>query len=140
MDGARPLLAVGWATVELDRAGQELAHLLLPSTSFRPGRPSEHLGAHCRIGEVAPAFVGELAAIVVLLEASTEGRLAATLARHGEGWCATWEAGADETAETASEGRLSVARSGPLGPERLHLGGQVSGPHRLALEAATIEP
>ncbi|MEO6207565.1 MAG: hypothetical protein ABIP77_06390 [Candidatus Limnocylindrales bacterium] len=148
MVGAKPLLAVGWATVELDRAEQELAYVLLPGTSFQPGPSSEHLGARCRLGWVAPAFVGELAAIVVLLEASTEGRLAATLARHGEGWCATWEAtwknpweaGADETAEAASRGRLSDSRSGPLGLERLHLGGRVSRPHRLAVEAATIEP
>lgn len=144
MSTASPILAVGWATVELDRAAQELASVLLPGTSFQPGPPSEHLGARCRLGWVAPAFVQELAAIVVLLEASTEGRLAATLARHGEGWCATWEADtaetADETVATGSEGRLSVVASGPLGPERLRLGAPVSGPHRLIVEAATIAP
>lgn len=159
MVAARPILAVGWATVELDRAALELASVLLPGTFFQPGPPSEHLGARCRLGWVAPAFVQELAAIVVLLEASTEGRLAATLARHGEGWCATWASGVAETAETAesaesaqsaesaesaqsaetgSEGRLSVVRSGPLGTERLLLGDPVSGPHRLVVEAATI--
>ena len=140
MVAARPILAVGWATVELDRAALELASVLLPGTSFQRGPPSEHLGARCRLGRVAPAFVQELAAIVVLLEASTEGRLAATLARHGEGWCATWEAGADETAGAGSNGRLSIVRRGPLGPERLLLGDPVSGPHRLVVEAATIEP
>lgn len=133
---ARRILAVGWATVELDRAGLELASVLLPGTSFQPGPPSEHLGARCRLGWVAPAFVEELAVIVVLLEASTEGRLAATLARRGEGWCATWEAGAGETAGAG----LSVVRSGPLGPERLRLGDPVIGSHRLVVEAATIEP
>ena len=142
MVAARPILAVGWATVELDRAGQELASVLLPGTSFQPGPPSEHLGARCRVGWVAPAFVEELAAIVVLLEASTEGRLAATLARHGEGWCATWASGAAESAESAESapgGRLSVVKSGPLGPEWLLMGGPVSGSHRLVVEAATIE-
>ena len=138
MVAARPILAVGWATVELDRAGLELASVLIPGTSFQPGPPSEHLGARCRLGWVAPAFVGDLAAIVVLLEASTEGRLAATLARHGEGWCATWESGAVAD-EPGSEGRLSVVKSGPLGPERLLMGGPVSGSHRLVVEAATIE-
>lgn len=139
MSTARRILAVGWATVELDRAGLELASVLLPDTSFQPGPPSEHLGARCRLGWVAPAFVGDLAAIVVLLEASTEGRLAATLARHGEGWCATWEPGAVVDA-SGSGGRLSVVRSGPLGPERLFLGDPVRRSHRLVVEAATIEP
>ena len=133
---ARPILAVGWATVELDRAAHELASVLLPGTSFRPGPPSEHLGARCRLGWVAPAFVYELAAIVVLLEASTEGRLAATLARHGEGWCATWASA--ESEESASGGPLSVVKSGSLGPERLLLGDPASGPHRLVVETATI--
>jgi len=131
-------VAVGWATVELDRAGLELASVLLPGTSFQPGPPSEHLGARCRLGWVAHAFVEELAAIVVLLEASTEGRLAATLARHGEGWCATWASGA--VVDASASGGLSIIRSGPLGPERLLLGDPVSGPHRLVVEAATIEP
>ena len=139
---SRPILAVGWATVELDRAALELVSVLLPGTSFRPGPPSEHLGARCRLGWVAPAFVYELAAIVVLLEASTEGRLAATLARHGEGWCATWTsaepAESAESAESASGGRLSVVKSGPLGLERLLLGDPASGPHRLVVETATI--
>lgn len=136
---ARPILAVGWATVELDRAGLELASVLLPGTSFQPGPPSVLLGARCRLGWVAPAFVGDLAAILVLLEASTEGRLAATLARLGEGWCATWEP-AFAADESGSGGRLSVVKSGPLGPERLFLGDTVRRSHRLVVEAATIEP
>ncbi len=137
MVAARPILAVGWATVELDRAGIELASVLLPGTSFQPGRPSEHLGARCRLGWVAPAFVGDLAAIVVLLEASTEGRLAATLARHGEGWCATWQSSA--ASDESAGARLSVVKNGPIGLERLFLGDPVSGSHRLVVEAATIE-
>lgn len=135
---AGPILAVGWATVELDRAGIELASVLLPGTSFQPGPPSEHLGARCRLGWVAPAYVGDLAAILVLLEASTEGRLAASLARHGEGWCATWESGT-VVDESGSGAPLSVVKSGPFGPERLFLGDPVSGSHRLVVEAATIE-
>ena len=35
---------------------------------------------------------------------------------------------------------LTAPRDGPLGPEQLVLGGAVSGPHRLVLDAATIEP
>ena len=42
-------------------------------------------------GSLAPRY----GPAIVLLEPSTEGRLAATLARHGEGWCATWLAAVD---------------------------------------------
>ena len=130
---ARPPLAVGWATVELDRAATVLAPMLAPGTTFEPAAPSEHLGATCRVGRVDPSFVSELAGTVVLLEPSTEGRLAATLARFGEGGCATWEA------VLPRDARLSSRRDGPLGVERLILGDPVSGPHRLVLDAATIE-
>ena len=130
-------IAVGWATVELDRAATLLAPMLAPGTAFEPAPMSEHLGATCRVGRVDPAYVGELAATVVLLEPSTEGRLAATLARYGEGWCATWERGAGPKASAG--GRTSARRDGPLGPERLVLGGPLTGPHRLVLDAVTIE-
>jgi hypothetical protein len=133
---AVPPVAVGWATVELERAAAALAPMLAPGTSFEPAPRSAHLGATCRVGRVDPALADELAGIVVLLEPSTEGRLAATLARFGEGWCATWDL-ARAPREVAS---VSALRDGPLGPERLVLGGPVSGPHRLVLDAATIEP
>lgn len=127
------IVAVGWATVESDRAAREFAPLLLPGTAFTGATPSEHLGAWCRIGRVRPGAAE--ADIVILLEPFTEGRLTATLARHDEGWRATWVA-ADESAEPA----LSVERPGPLGLERIVLGGPVSGPHRLVVTAATLSP
>src|SRR6188768_48012 len=83
------VLARGWATVELDRAAVELAGSLVPGTAFEPAAECVHLGAFCRIGRLAePSDDG--ATLVVLLEPSTEGRMAVTMARHGEGWCATW--------------------------------------------------
>ena len=135
MTEQRPL-AVGWATVELDRAVRELGHLLQSGTSFRDAPPSEHLGARCRLGLAGPG-TPQRAAMIVLLEPSTEGRLAATLARHGEGWCATWEA-ADS--QVVTERPSAVVRPGPLGPERLISSGPASGPHGLQVEADTIEP
>jgi hypothetical protein len=129
-------LAVGWATVDLDRAALELAPLLVPGTTFEAAPDCEPLGAHCRIGRVAaPAADG--ASLVILLEPSTEGRLAVTLARHDEGWCATWW---PPDGAPVGEGALqtSARRPGPLGPERLVLGGPLSGPHRLLVEAVTI--
>lgn len=127
------IVAVGWATVELDRAAAEFAPLLVPGTVFADATPSEHLGAWCRIGRVRPGAAE--ADIVILLEPFTEGRLAATLARHDEGWRATWVT-TPEPADLA----LSVERPGPLGPERIVLGGPVTGPHRLVVAAATLSP
>ena len=128
------VLARGWATVELDRAAVELAGTLVPGTAFEPAAECVHLGAFCRIGRLAePTDDG--ATLVVLLEPSTEGRMAVTLARHGEGWCATWL-----DAEPDDADLRSALRDGPLGPERLLLHGSPSGPHRLVVEAATIAP
>lgn len=127
------IVAVGWATVELDRAAGEFASLLVPGTVFTDATPSEHLGAWCRIGRVRPGTAE--ADIVILLEPFTEGRLTATLARHDEGWRATWVA-TREPADLA----LSAERPGPLGPERIVLGGPVAGPHRLVVTAATLSP
>ena len=124
-----PVIAIGWATVELDRAAVERADRLPPGSAFADAEPSEHLGAFCR---VATGDAGSPA--IVLLEPSTEGRLAASLARHGEGWRATWVAAVD-----APPGDLSAERPGPLGPERLVLGGAVGGPYVLVTGTATID-
>ena len=149
--------AIGWATVDLDRAAAELAPLLAAGSDYRAAPDSVHLGARCRIGRMAndawPSGAPPPAAsdgrprarYVVLLEPSTEGRLAATLARHGESWCATWvlaDANLTTEAERPGEGARprSASRGGPFGPERLILGGPIAGPHRLLVMAATIEP
>ncbi len=126
-------LAVGWATVDLDRAARELAVALRPGDRFAPAPDCAILGARCRVGRARDASAAG-APVLILLEPSTEGRLAATLARHGEGWCATW--GPDEDADEDPAPNLLP---GPLGPERLLAGGSVFGPHRLLVRAATIE-
>ncbi len=129
-DGA---LAVGWATVELDRAARELAHLLASGATFVEAPSSDILGARCRIGSAAqtPGLR------IVLLEPETEGRLAATLARTGEGWRATWILDPDAGPRPR---HVSGARPGPLGRERLLLGGPVAGPYRLLVEAVPSPP
>lgn len=133
-EDAAGALAVGWATVELDRAARELAHLLESGSDFEDAPSSEILGARCRVGSAA----GPWGARIVLLEPDTEGRLAATLARHGEGWVARWVAAAPGT--TPPRGELSAARPGPFGDERLLFGGPVTGPHRLVVEAVPSPP
>ena len=132
-------LAVGWATVESDRAAVELAPLLAPGEGFAEAPGSETLGASCRIGRAA----GSGLRWIVLLEPATEGRLAASLARHGEGWVAAWWArgrGADGQDPTDAAATWSASRPGPFGPERLRVGGPITGPHRLRLDGDTIEP
>jgi len=101
-------LAVGWATVDTDRAAEELtaAGIIDP-----PGVPVERfavLGASGLRSDDSAFGVP-----VVLLEPLEEGRLAATLARHGEGPCAV------------------VIGPPDGGPAGLVAGGPVSGPHLL---------
>jgi hypothetical protein len=133
-------VAIGWATVELERAVVELGDRLLAGSGFEAAPDSELLGARCLVGRLADPAT---ATWLVLLEPATEGRLSATLARHGEGEVATWtDRPAAPGVAVATNGtvRWSVVRPGPLGPERLRLDGPVFGPHRLARVAATIEP
>lgn len=139
--GARPV-AVGWATVELERAERELrAALGLSDDDFDPAASSIALGARCRI---AAGVLGDAMALV-LLEPETEGRLAATLARLGEGPAVVWlvAEGRETTDAAAATLRASgvttaAVRPGPFGPECLVLGGPIHGPHRL-LVAPVVE-
>ncbi len=133
------VLGVGWATVELDRAQAEFGG------DFEAAADDLILNAWCRIAGVAVAgraVVGPAADVgprLVLMEPSTEGRLAAMLARHGEGPLIVWlEAGL----ANAVQRPLSRLSPGPFGPERLVLGGPFWGPHMLLVEAwpGTIPP
>jgi hypothetical protein len=147
--------ALGWATVDLDRASDELRPLLPVGAVFVSAPDCVLLGARCRVGPLdrslaAPAGGPEAsrtqdavrppadARFLVLVEPTTEGRLAATLARHGEGWCATWTI-APPGDRSASPGPRSVVRDGPFGPERLVIDDPLSGPHHLRVEPATID-
>jgi hypothetical protein len=100
--------AIGWATVELDRAARELAtDLGFAPDAFAPAADSLALGARCR---VAPDALPDGLALAIL-EPATEGRLAAMLARHGEGPAVVWFASDDASPDLA-------ASPGPFGPER----------------------
>ncbi|HXI46039.1 MAG TPA: hypothetical protein VNH13_07035 [Candidatus Acidoferrales bacterium] len=117
----------GWATVELKRAERELSAGGTSVGTAVEAPASELLGARCR--RVGLADGAEL----VLLEPSTEGRLAAALARHDEGWLVTWLVAEEAAVARAVEAgfRLSPERPGPLGPERLVLDGPRDGPFLL---------
>jgi hypothetical protein len=122
-------IARGWATVDLDRAVLELASLLRPGAAFEPVARTAILGARCARGPAVSATTW-----IVVLEPDTEGLVAGFLARHGEGWAATWF-GEEATALPATLGRSP----GPLGPERLEPGAPRWGPYRLRVSPATIE-
>ncbi len=124
------LVAVIWATVDLDRAEAELAPWLEPLAPPAAGAPlcvEPHLGAHGRIR----ATSGLPGSRLVLLEPSTEGALAASLARDGEGPCGLYIRGAP----TARLRRLT----GPFGPAVRLRTAERPGPHLLLLAPGTIE-
>lgn len=82
---AAPLAGFGWATVEAERARREFDELLGARAherlwSEQPRDPA--LGARAWLRQ-APG--GDHRPWLVVLEPDTEGRLAASLARHGEG-------------------------------------------------------
>ena len=116
---------LGWATVELDRAAEEVGGLVEAADRAvaEPLPDDRVLGARCRrlrFGETA----------VLLLEPSTEGRLAASLARRGEGFTVRYllaDRGAIDRARQAGF-TLTSAGHGPFGIERLVVVGPRSGP------------
>ena len=137
IDGDHPL-AVGWATIDLDRAASELVDALrLTPDAFQPAEDSIALGGRCRI---APGALPEGQA-VVLLEPFTEGRLAGRLARLGEGPVALWLpfTAAPVVKPVGKPGGISA---GPFGDERLLSGGPAQGPYRILILSApgTIPP
>jgi len=147
------LIGLGWCTVDLDRAEADLEMWLGPAPApsggraggdgaasgddptRQPGPPvDEHLGAVARLREGA----GLPGAWTVLLEPSTEGRVAASLARDGEGPCALYlrpAAGLDPWIEAARERGVTVSarRDGPFGDQVLLASGP-SGPHVIVTE------
>ena len=131
---ATAVLAVGWATVELERAERELGAAFDLDFVDAPG--SVHLGCACRRSVATVDGVH-----VVLLEPTTEGRLAVPLARHGEGLAAAWirdDPTRATTGRSTTTRSTSAARPGPFGSERLVLGGAVSGPRHLLVRGTTI--
>ena len=107
-----PLIGIGWATVDLERGLTELASAVgIGPEAFIGAPSSEALGARC---VVASGGLGRGVAVVVL-EPSTEGRLAARLARHDEGPAVTWQRAAGET---QPGGSTAPTTPGPFGPER----------------------
>jgi hypothetical protein len=113
-------LVLGWATVDLGG----------PAAGWRQaGSTGPDLPA---VDPLLGARAGHAADVVglVLLEPSTEGRLAATLARHGEGPAAIYLRTASAPADLRARGLvLSSIEAGPFGPEAVVVGRSRFGPH-----------
>ena len=92
-----PIAGVGWATVEAERAFRELGGVLGPAT-WVPDVRDAPLGASVWRRETSPSGDASL----LVLEPDTEGRLAAFLARFGEGVGAVYVAGADESSRVVA--------------------------------------
>ena len=128
----------GWATVELDRAERELV-LSRGWPAAVSAAADLPLGATTLI-----ASSPDGRETLVLLEPFTEGRLAASLARHGEAFLVEYLVVGrplDDAVRAARDEGLAVSAlsSGPFGPERLVGGSPASGPH-LILAARDPEP
>jgi hypothetical protein len=137
-------LADIWATVELERA--------LAERGRRPDEasgavPDPHLGA--RVVVIAPVDGRRdgvaSAPALALAEPTTEGRLAASLARNGEGPAGRYLALPDPDTIDAYRGRahamgvaISRVEAGPFGPSVLLLAQPVAGPHLIVVERRSI--
>ena len=127
-NGIRVILAVGWATVDTGRVIGALA-----GETIEPSPADPHLGA-------AAIRVGPSGPYRLILEPSTEGRLAATLARLGEGPVAVYLSAGERglgtfVADARTDGAMvSAILPGPFGPSVILPGGPAWGPHLLVVE------
>jgi anti-sigma factor RsiW len=134
-DGAEPrTIAELWATVDADRAIRDL------------GRSAERLADDPLLGASIRLVRDETGVAIAIAEPATEGRLAATLARFGEGPAgryvrATDGIGAVVRRAATAQIRLSRAAGGPFGRAVLVLGGPAEGRHLILVErpAGTID-
>jgi hypothetical protein len=131
-------LAEIWATVELERALADLGHTGPGGDdpwSRRDGAVLEDPLLGARVAVVA---TGDDGARIAVAEPSTEGRLAATLARHGEGPAGRYVESPvrlEELRALAAAAGVTVSRAenGPFGPSVLVVA-SVTGPHLILVD------
>ncbi len=116
------LVAIGWATVEFDRAARDVGG------AWRSAHPDRLLGASAWSSpEDHPAKL--------LLDPNTEGRLAGALARYGEGPIALYLGVSDLV--RASRDLRARPGIGPLGEEWLCPGSNPDGPFLILVEGTS---
>ncbi|HUQ77372.1 MAG TPA: hypothetical protein VM427_00695 [Patescibacteria group bacterium] len=139
-------LAVIWATVDLERVLRDLG---LEPTLAMAAVDDSLLGGRVLdlIDPLAPAVGPTLGAVgaarIALAEPSTEGRLAAFLARHGEGPAGRYvgvslDLAAIGIRAAAAGVSLSRPEIGPFGPAALVLGGPPGSPHLIVVEVTAV--
>lgn len=122
------VVAVGWATVDLDRAWIELAARTPAAPAVHAVLRDELLGAR---GRTLGTSAGGIRSI--LLEPATEGRLAASLAHRGEGPAVLYVA--------PTVGELSAAVDRLIhGGSRLRAGRTALGPGAVVLGVPAAGP
>lgn len=132
--GSKPqVLAVIWATVDVDR------------TAAGIGPPSVDLPDDMLLGATVRLVSPPDGDPIALLEPRTEGRIAATLARSGEGRAGEYvvaPAGLEDAATRAARAGIVLSRAadGPFGRSVLVVG-RAAGPHLVLVEppAGTID-
>lgn len=107
-----PIVGLGWATVETERAVDELASVLGDPSAWTPQERDVLLGAKVLRRDPAPEDGREL----YVLEPDTEGRLAAFLARFGEGVGAAYLGAAGGSPDPVSADRVSADLVVPVSP------------------------
>jgi hypothetical protein len=127
-----------WATVDLERTLAELGIEGLAAGAASDAGPDPLLGARVLVVPVGPN--GPRRAIA---EPTTEGRLAATLARRGEGPAGRYLVVGDDldaarARATAAGIPVSRVEVGPFGRSMLVLIGPVSGPHLILCDPAAV--
>ena len=129
-------LAVIWATVDLERS--------LVGLGIEVDAAATQVMADTFLGaRVVVVPSGPDASLLAIAEPTTEGRLAAALARHGEGPAGRYVAVSDDLGQARMRaGALGIPVSrvedGPFGPSMLLLIGPVSGPQLILCEPAAV--
>jgi hypothetical protein len=125
-----------WATVDLERALDERGHA--------PGA-AEAAVADPLLGARVAVIAGDDGGLLAIAEPTTEGRLAASLARAGEGLAGSYRAlGRGDTLQAyrrrahAAGVPISRIHVGPFGPSVLVIGGSVAGPHLIVVERRSL--
>jgi len=127
LEGAT-IIAIGWATVEIERAEMELEAAIGDRGSWAEAPRDALLGARAAVyGPVAAA-----SPLLVVLEPDTEGRLAASLARHGEGVAAIYVTTRQGAVLVA--GAFGIPAGGPLGRGRRLARGGIGEPSIVVLD------
>jgi len=127
LEGAT-LVAIGWATVEIERAERELGAAIGTAGTWADAPRDALLGARAAVHRSIAAEQP----LVVVLEADTEGRLAASLARHGEGVAAAYVTALPGTRLVA--GAFGIPAGGPLGRGRRLARGGIGEPSVIVLD------